>query len=317
MSIAQEALEQAGGLKPTLAAGLDFLSGGQEVTFSLYRRFVLPLDGYVFWVRDPEEPPRTWKGSLHYESGTNQAEDETAAFTRVVFTSLSPIDDLSAVSPQSMWIGEYDGLKIGFSSRGRYYRQADLHHYSGAAILPALQSQIVESAADLPAEKLIVSNSLPAFLFLNDYIPPYPTPLQIGGLVTLYPSFAVPANLPPPYAAVHIERTENMQGAPWMNSKTQTFALSYDDVKITTYGLDNADVLTLRDAILQYSYDWSAIGVMDWGAVQDEKRPQSEFGILAQKKTMTLRVSYMQTTMRDIARQMIETVSTAFAPQPY
>ena len=38
-------------MKLDLAAGVDMLSIQQEITFTRYIRLVLPLDGYVFWVK--------------------------------------------------------------------------------------------------------------------------------------------------------------------------------------------------------------------------------------------------------------------------
>ena len=47
---------------------------------------------------------------------------------------------------------------------------------------------------------MIVSNSLPAWLSLNNYNPFY----GFGNAIQLYPSFLVPQNLPPPFGAVHV-----------------------------------------------------------------------------------------------------------------
>lgn len=317
MTTLDEALGQGPALKGVLSAGVDWLSGSQEITFALYRRNVLPLDGFIFWIRDVSVPPMTVMGSLHYATDADQREDEMAASNTVVFTAKSAVKDLNSIEPATMWIAEYQGVKIGFSSRGSYYRQADLHHYSGTGLLSALRSQVIDDGSDLDPEKLIVSNSLPAFLFLNDYEAPYPTPFQLDGMVTLFPSFCIPDNLSPPYAAVHVESSENLQAAPFLNNRTKPFALSADVVRITSYGLDNVDATLLRDTILQYSYDWNVIGIMDFSAIRDEKRPQSEFGILAQKKTMTFRVSYFQTAVRDIARQMLEKARVTCMPQNF
>jgi hypothetical protein len=40
--------------------------------------------------------------------------------------------------------------------------------------------------------------------------------------------------------------------------------------------------------------------------IQDEKITQSEFGIIAQKKSITFEISYYQKNLLDIARQLIE-----------
>ena len=313
MTSAQEAMGSP--IASTLKQGVDWLSNSQKVTFRLYRRAVLPLDGFVFWVRDCRRAPVVVQGSLHYSTVTDQNETETAARNTVYFSTDTRVSDFDEIASDTLWIAERGGLKVAFSSRGRYYEAANLHHYSGLALLPAMRSQIIDDPASLNPEKAIVSNSLPAFLFLNGYCPPYDTPLKTCGLATLYPSFAIPDNLPPPYAGVHIERTENLQAAPWYDRCYNPLALASEDVRITAYGLNNDQAMILRDAVLQYSYDWNVIGIMDYSAVRDEKRPQPEFGILAQKKTMTFRVSYMQTAVLKIARQLIEKVVVDYQPQ--
>lgn len=314
MTTLDEALAAGSPLKGLLASGVDWLSGSQEITFTRYQRYILPLDGFIFWVKDANAAPLIAHGSLHYASDTDQLEDEMATSNSVVFTSKSLVEDLNAIGPATMWIANYEGLRIGFSSRGSYYKQADLHHYSGASLMPALRSQVIDDISALDTASLIVSNSLPVFLFLNQYQPPYPTPLKIVGQITLFPSFCIPDNLSPPYGAVHIERSENLQDAPFLNNRLRPFALASDVVRITTYGLNNDAATLLRDAILQYSYDWNTIGIMDFSAINDLKRPQSEFGVIAQKKVMTFKVSYYQTAVRDVARQLIEQAKTTVSP---
>ena len=48
--------------------------------------------------------------------------------------------------------------------------------------------------------------------------------------------------------------------------------------------------------------------------MRDEKMTQSELGILAQKKTITFEVSYYQTTVNNIARQLIEKAFISVTP---
>ena len=47
-------IEETIGAKPQLASGLaqgvETISNYEEITFTLYVKLVLPLDGYVFWV---------------------------------------------------------------------------------------------------------------------------------------------------------------------------------------------------------------------------------------------------------------------------
>ena len=147
-----------------LAAGTTALSSQQEVTFRKYVKLVLPLDGYVFWVRadlvsrgavlnamrvngtplnDPAKLNEladviTPLGSLHYATDAKQEVDATYSVNRVVFTSLTRVNDLDDVGPNVIFIGEFDGEKFAFSSRKSFYRQADLYHYVGDAVYPIM-----------------------------------------------------------------------------------------------------------------------------------------------------------------------------------
>ncbi|HSY75451.1 MAG TPA: hypothetical protein VK890_01265, partial [Bacteroidia bacterium] len=71
-------------LAETLAAGVNFLSGNAQIPFLLYKKMVLPLDGFVFWVRANLAPPLPIEqdtvnipGSLHYSTEIEQEEDAT------------------------------------------------------------------------------------------------------------------------------------------------------------------------------------------------------------------------------------------------
>ena len=59
-------------LAATLAAGVDFISLNQTVTFTLYTRVVLPLDGFVFWVRADLLAPTRLTGDFMGTPGGNQ-----------------------------------------------------------------------------------------------------------------------------------------------------------------------------------------------------------------------------------------------------
>jgi hypothetical protein len=45
---------------------------------------------------------------------------------------------------------------------------------------------------------------------------------------------------------------------------------------------------------------------MNMPVIQDEKVTQPEFGIIAQKKSITFEISYYQSTVNNIARKAIE-----------
>jgi hypothetical protein len=216
--------------------------------------------------------------------------------------------------PNQIYIANYHGLMVAFSSQAPYYEEADLWHYLGTAILPAMQTQIVTTAPD--PSQAIVNNSLPVWLGLNSYIPPYPGFVMPPGLM-LYPSFAVPDNLVPPYGVVHIdEDTEALSTAPYYDSSLSSYRLAKDRVRVTLYGTNNAIAQSFLDFVLQYSRDTSIVGMLNTPILRDAKRSQAELAIIAQKKVIDFEVSYQQFTARAVARQLIETVVVQYLAQP-
>ena len=338
MAQLEEAVLAKDPLASDLAAGVDSLSRVQEITFTRYVRLILPLDGYAFWVRSsivgpsaqcnallPNRvgfnqaasallPPPTFvvKGSLHYTTEIRQKEPETYAANRVVFTSEEEVQDLNAVAPNTLWIGEFDGIRFAFSSRSSFYKQADLFHYVGFAVYADMATQIVDTPNGFDSQSVVVSNSLPAWLAINGYHPPYGFPNP--GL-TLFPSFLGPENLVPPYVAVHIapETTRGLAMAPWIGPRTSSHSqLCAERVKLTVWGTRNFTAMDLVDCVNQYSLDTGLFGLMNSPVLADEKRTQPELLTLAMKKSITYEVSYNQSRMRDVAQQLIESAVPSF-----
>ena len=319
-----EAILSAGQMKSDLAAGLDVVDLNQTILFTLYRRVVLPLDGFVFWVRDDQlsasalpnrmlvnssplnQPPLVTtpaatfeaQGSLHLSTSTKQEEDEVFGLSRIVFTSKNQINDLQQIAPETMYLATYNGTRFAFSARSSYYRQAGLHHYTGDAVYPALSTQIIDSFVDLRQGDVIVSNSLPIWL-------------KLGSIFPIYPSFLLPDNFTPPYAVVHIgdDSPTPLQSGPFYDSKLTRLQLVKDVVRITTYGVRNDQILEFIDLVTAYTLaNPTVMGVMNSPVPRDVKRMQAETLTIAQKKTITFEVDYYQTRVRDEARQLIKTV---------
>ena len=328
-------------LGSTLKAGIDTLSLNQTVTFELYARVVLPLDGYVFWLKAQHMTPTALltiaqksipyceavpplklvaQGSLHYATVQDQTEDSTYATNTVVFTSEQPIQDFNETSPQFIYISTFDGIRFAFNQRGSYYVQSNTWHYRGNAVYSTMASQIIDDPKQLDTSALIVSNSLPIWLAINTYAPAYPVLIPFPS-VTLYPSYLSPTNLTPPYGTVHVEpeATDSLQAAPAFSRTLDRWQLSKDRVVVTLYGLNNLQAMNFLDATLQYSYDTSSFGVMNIPAVRDDKKTQSELAILAEKKHIIFEVNYYQQAARNIARQLIEEVIVQYyaGEQPF
>ena len=335
MSLSDELLGQTNTtVHAALATGLRVLSRDYQLTFVQYTRLVLPLDGFVFWVRGdlvgasarfnaaaldsaafnaqfPPQPAAATltvnEGSLHYSADQRQLEDETLAVNSVVLTTTVEVQPLNEVAPGTIWVGSLpDGTRFTFSRRGRFYSTAGLYHYAGEALYPALASQLVDDVATFDATELVVSNSLPAWLALNGYSPLYWDGFS-NPTLPLFPSYAVPDNLVPPYGVIHIEPSETtaLQMSPYLDRKLGHWQLVRDKVRVTLYGVRNAGALNFLDCVQQYSLDTDVFGLMSIPVVKDEKRVQVELSVLATKKTIDFEVSYYQSRINGVARQYV------------
>jgi len=332
---------ETSGAKPQLASGLaegvNTLSGNEQVTFTLYVKLVLPLDGYVFWVNAAlltdtaiynaaqydrllydnykgQTPARsiTAQGSFHLAQELHQLDDRTTAYNHIIFTSLQPIQDFNLVNPQLIYVASYQGVKFAFSRKDNYYKQADLYHYRGDALYSIMDTQLIDSMTDFDTSSVIVSNSLPIWLSLNQFFP-------------MYPSYLVEQNLPPPYASVDIigSSTEAIGQFPLVNNIVPTSGnpvsstinqLASDTVKINIYGIRNNEALNFANYVFQYSMDTDNIGIQNMPIMQDEKVTQPEFGIIAMKKSITFKVSYYQNTVNEVALKLIKSAFISFNP---
>ena len=181
----------------------------------------------------------------------------------MIFTSKTPVNDLNEVAPNQMYLATTNGQRYAFSTRSMWYRQAGLYHYSGDAVYPALETQIIDFPAQLNEREVVVSNSLPIWLGLNQFFP-------------VYPSFLVPDNLPPPYASVHIgdNDTYPMQSGATHDATGTRWQLARDTVRVTTYGVRNDTIMDWMDLVNQYTLDNPGVlGVMNSPLPRDAKLP--------------------------------------------
>jgi hypothetical protein len=303
-----------------LKAGDELLSGNETLTFQQYTKAILPLDGWVFWVKNPTPTTFVAKGSFHVAVETQQLEDQTLSINELIFTSEVMINQLNSINSQTMWIADLGHIKFAFNSMKKHYRQADLWHYIGNAIYPNQRINIIDDPASLDLDNVIVSNSLPIWLYLNNYTPTLPS-YGFGNSIQLYPSFLVPENIGAPYGSVHVESGETfgISAAPFLDQNSSHFQLCSDKVKIVLWGIRNDQAQTFIDCVLQFSRDYDYIGIMNQipvvRDVRHEKEAQSEVMIISQKKEIHFEVSYYQTSVRDIARQVITNFVNTFMPR--
>jgi hypothetical protein len=304
VSEAQNAID----INPTLAAGISEISEPQSIAFTQYVRYVLPLDGYVFWLATQQ---RQVYGSFHYAIQDQQNQEESLAINRVLFTTQEEVQAFQEIAPNTIWVGCWGRLKFAFSSRGPYSANAGVYHYSGDAVYPFMESQLLDVGAQPSPDTVIVSNSLPAWLQIVSYEPVWLDPANPR--IVLYPSFLVPDNLRPPYGVVHIDPsgTTALQGVPLLGPTATHTQLAQDKVRVTLYGLTNDAAMDWLDTALRYMQDTNVIGLMNTPIVRDEKRGQVELGILAEKKTIDFEVAYDQSSVRAVARQLVIDATSA------
>ncbi|WP_191938365.1 hypothetical protein IFU37_014750 [Pantoea agglomerans] len=287
-------------LSSVLQSAVETISSSQQITFRLYVRKVLPLDGFVYWVNaailtEPEQAKvglsltRVISGSLHRQVVSEQSESATGAINNIIFTPLEQADNLNTVDPDAVYFGEYDGTQFAFSRMESRYTQAGIYHYRGTAILPTMRTQIIEKAEDISDEQ-ILSNSIPIWLSLNQF-------------ATVYPSFLSPSNLRPPYIVADVRATSPLQSAPHYDVRCQHVA---DQVRLTLYGLTNAQALQFVDYVISTALEDEEFGITNVPVVIDGKRSQVEMGVLARQKFVDFDINYYQATALDVAHQLIK-----------
>ncbi|WP_001139509.1 hypothetical protein [Escherichia albertii] len=305
-SLEELAEQHSSQLSSVLKSAVETISSDQEITFRLYVRQVLPLDGFVYWVnaeiiscdelcRLNIESPTSLKikGSLHRQVIAIQDESVSKDVNNIIFTPVQQVDDFNVENPDAIYLGEYGGVQFAFSRMESRYQQSGIFHYRGMAILPTMRSQIIDCEEDISDEQ-IISNSIPIWLQMKD-------------AATVYPSYLVPQNLRPPYIAVDVRNSIPLQVAPVVFGG-ERFQLVQDSVRLTLYGFSNKMALDLVDSVVNRALEEERFGVTNIPVVQDAKSGQVEINALAKKKIVDFDVNYYQSTAREISRQLIEKV---------
>lgn len=326
--------QEAGLLKDAV----DTLSKNQIIKFEAYIRLILPLDGYAFWVKASSVEEAALAnvmginttmanqpgsidqgffnfevmGSLHYATELRQDETTNFSLNRAAFTSERHVQQFNHVSPNLIYITEFRGFKFAFSSKGMFYEQMKLWHYEGDGIYPTMATQVIDDPSLINPEKIIVSNSLPLWLSLYLYNPPWPVEITMPR-IPLFPSFLAPQNLTPPYGVIHIgpDDTSTDQTIPVFDRTLSSTSLSRDRVRVTLYGLTDNVAQDWLAATLGYLRDAGTMGLCNMPNLRDDKAIQRELFVIAMKKRIDFEVSYTQKRVREVARAYIKKILPA------
>ena len=293
-----------------LVDGTDMLDLNQEVKFRAYTRTVLPLDGYIFW--QPLEEV-CFQGSLHYTQDMEQNDDETFGSAVVRFTTAERVVEFTESPPNTIWVGRGRDFRFAFFQQEGFYDAARLYHYFGRSIPPAMETQLLDVPGSIDPTQAVTSNSLALWIQANTYtFAPIYAGLP-GGLV-LYPAGLVPPNLVPPYGAVKIFDTRALQAVPsYRGGTVGTDQLNSDRALITLYGLQHNAGIDFLNAILMYSSLTDNIGLMNCPTVVDGNRRDASMQVVGMQKFVEFEVSYRQSRVNTIARQLIESVAVNYS----
>ena len=298
-------------LHDALTAGISDISQQTTVGFTVYQKVVLPLDGFVFWLRTSVFEQT---GSIHWMIERDQDETETRARNTIVFTTTEQLLEFNTSNTQRLVVGQVAGRRYSFSRHGWLFPQAGVWHYQGTGLPTSTDTQLVDDPSQIDTTQLIVSDSLPAWLTLASYDPVWVSwPIERNPHITLYPSFLVPDNISGPYGSVHIEpsRIEALQDtAMWTTPTFGHYQLTRESVRVTLYGCNNNQAADFLDLVEQYSLDTDSFGILNMPTIRDGKKPWVEGMVIAQQKFIDFEVSYVQTRINDVARQLI---TSAFA----
>lgn len=298
------------GPQGALRQGLDVLDLGQEVSFRVYERVVLPVDGFVFWRPTTE---MTLCGSLHTAVEWQQNQDEAMGLSNVVFSAENRVQQFSNENQNKIFVAAAYGMRFAFAAQGGYYAPSSLWHYVGRSVFPALASQLLDPPYPVDLTRAVISNSTPFWLQLS-------SPTAIYGSVIIpgsspppvFPSFMVAENQTPPYVVADVRETECLQAIPFIDSDGIHWQLCADLVDLCLYGFQNNEALIFQDKVNQYSLQTGNMGIMSAPVIVDDHRVQAELHGIAMKKTFSLRVSYYQQTSVSVALTLIRSSVPSF-----
>lgn len=314
-----------------LENGLKLLSENQQITFIRYVRLVLPVDGFVFWVKKSLingsngalngqmlnsvplngqvpviEPDSqfTVDGSFHYAANNVQENTQVYGKNYVTFTTLSDIDDFNDIGESELFIGTFDEMQFAFSQRGKFYRGAGLFHYTGEAINPIMRSQIIDDLSFFDDSK-IVADSLPIFMALNSICP-------------VYPAFRGKQNIRPPFISVDVTETIPLMQYPQEAINSDRRQWCKDTVTVTAYGLNNNKALDYLWLVLNAGLEYySDFGINNAPVFKKLDIPQSELNVTANAKTAVFEINYYQDRAVNIARALIEQAFVSVINNPF
>lgn len=313
-------------LAGALSAGLDNIRYDQTLTFTPYVRLVLPMDGFVFWVRYDQVSdsslaaaglsaaglaPVVVPCSVHMATDTDNNEDENLDVSNVVVTTTHEVRPFHDALTNVLWLSTFLGVRFAINSRKSFYQQSNIYHYQGKTVFPSMNTQIIDDATDFDLNTLILSNSTPLWLYLASVIS---TAVWLPGFTfPLYPKFLLEDNMVPPYGVISpVEGSQKaINLAPTLQPNYTRDQFVTEDVDIILYGCPHQQACDFLDSVLGFILADTTFGINNSPVIKDISRQQIELSVLAQKKKISFQINYHQSLVRDLAVILI----TSCVPQ--
>lgn len=352
MATISEASQQSGSSDKAagLIGAIGVLSGEQTFTFELYKRVVLPMDGFVFWIKaselstyvgrndvgalysqtsfartafdalqkqadpTPEQLQRykfSINGSLHISQEVFQEPDATYVNQDVSFTTKVQTVNFDSIASNELYILSIpDGYPDKLPLRIAFGRQRNRYTLAG---LWHYTGKVINS---IQATQVVdnANNINPDEVIVSNSMP-YWLGMSTA-TIPVYPAFLSPKNLTPPYITVDVQSTDAIQAIPLVADQYNQAQLVTDTIEFTMYGLNNSAALDFQIAVIENS-EYGEYGIQNMPVPIDEKITQSEFQVIAQKKVMKLQAAYYQYRAREYARRLITEAFIALTPEPH
>lgn len=286
----------------TLVAGQNQLDLDQSVTFSIYEKTLLPIDQYVFW--SPVSRV-TIKGALHIAQEIQQSDEDTYAAAHVTFTAQDKVAELEAAPTNRILVASTSqGTRYAFHAQNGFFTQANIWHYFGHSIPPAMLTQLLDRPGLIDLSRPVVSNSLAFWIQLGKFKTPFAD--WFSNSIPLYPAQIVPANLEAPYIAVNVYDTRALQAIPKVRRTRSSHQLMADKVRLVLYGLQSDEATDFQNCVNSYMAYTGNFGLMNVPALVDDRRSHSGIEAIAMRKVIDYEISYIHSRVDSVARTLIK-----------
>lgn len=280
-----EALAHGSELASGLQASVRTISQDQVLTFEPYARVMLPMDGWLFWIKKTLlSPSAVFNTSPLNTYALNQSRrivSDLSPFGIGASPTGGPIGTIGTVqapeplsAPGSLHITTTNTQDIDENfSVNRVVFTSTVEINALNAIAPgwlyiatvddfkvafSSRSSFYRQAglwhyvgeAVYPVMEQMIIDDVRQFdahnVVVSNSLPIF---LALNKIMPMYPSFLVPDNIRPPYGAVDIpaDQTTALQAAPYKDVNGSHWQLVHDRVKITMFGLRNFNALDYQD----------------------------------------------------------------------